>query len=167
MSEGSLLFAPDKIQLQQEERNNRVRGKFRRLARQVAGEVFDVPEDNKIIFAYEKSLHVGQISFSLANLLLQEPGHMFDSDYYPQITFMFVLQDFQCYGVGRQMLQQAADMMRKHCPNRPVRLQSAENAVAFFEKCGFKVVSEPIECFHSGSKLFRTLVNMELDLTQT
>lgn len=148
-----------------EERNNKIRGKFRHLARQVSGEVFDVPEDNKIIFIYDRNFHVGQLSFSIPELSLKEPGISFDSEYYPQISFMFVHQDFQSCGFGKLMLKQAVSMIKAHCATRPIRLQSALEAVPFFEKCGFEIVNEPIHCFHSGSKLFKTLVNMELDLT--
>ena len=98
---------------------------------------------------------------------LTDPGVTFDSDYYSQITFMFVHQDFQSFGIGRLLLNQTLKMVSAVCSTRPVRLQSAVDAVPFFEKCGFKIVSKPIHCFHSGSRLFKTLINMELEIQQT
>ncbi|XP_045157214.2 uncharacterized protein LOC123523620 [Mercenaria mercenaria] len=164
MSKGRLLYCQGNVQLKLEERNNKIRGKFRHLARQVSGEVFDVPEENLIIFVYDKQFHVGQLAFSLPDLSLTEPGVSFDSEYYPQLSFMFVHQNFQSCGFGRLMLNHAVNMIKERCKTRPVRLQSAEEAVLFFEKCGFKTVGDPIHCFHSGSRLFKTLVNMELDI---
>ncbi|XP_060556018.1 uncharacterized protein LOC132716711 [Ruditapes philippinarum] len=167
MSKHRILYFQDNIQITLEERNNKVRGKFRHLARQVSREVFDVPEENLILFAYEKQTHVGQMSFSLPDMSLTDPGVTFDSEYYPQISFMFVLKDFQSMGFGRLMLNQALKMIAEVCSMRPVRLQSAIDAVPFFQKCGFQIVSQPIQCFHSGSRLFKTLVNMELEIQST
>ena len=147
-------------------RNNKNRGKFRHLARQISGEVFDVPEDNLIIFAtkqeYSNTVLVGQICFSVADLSLTEPANYFDSEYYPQISFLFIHKDFQYCGYGTMLMQEALKIIRSHDSSRPIRVQAAENAVQFFEKLGFSVQGEPVHCVHSGSKLFRTIINMEL-----
>ncbi|KAL4236745.1 hypothetical protein ACF0H5_005129 [Mactra antiquata] len=136
--------------------------KFRNLARQVSGEGYDIPDNNEVLFVYEKKFLAGELCFLHADLSLKEPETCFDSPFFPQISFMFVHQDFQQYGYGKLLLKQALDLINEQSPSRPVRLQSAMNAVSFFEKCGFKVVGEPMQCFPDGSHLFRTLVNMEL-----
>lgn len=156
------------MKIKLEERNSKSRGQFRRFARQVCREVFDVPENNKVVFSYENrnsmTLQTGQISFSLADLDMREPETHFDTEFFSQVTFLFVHPDFQMQGYGRLLLQEGLKIMKDHCVSRPVRLQSAWDAVGFFEKCGFKVMSEPLECCHSGTRLFRTLVNMQMEL---
>ena len=111
---------------------------------------------------YGQDFLFGQISFSLPDLNMKEPGTVFDSDYFPQISFMFVHRDFQGQGFGRQLLKQSLKMIKKTEHQRPVRLQSAFDSVGFFQKCGFVTVAEPFDCIHAGSRLFQTLVNMEL-----
>ena len=121
-----------------------------------------------MLFSYtSKHMHTfqtGQMCFSLADLSMKSPDIMFDSDYYPQIAFLFVHRDFQCQGFGSMLMKESLKMIRHHCSERPVRLQSAIDSVEFFEKCGFHAVAEPFDVMHCGSRLFRTLVNMELDL---
>ena len=145
---------------------NKNKAKFRHLARQVSGEVFDVPEDDLILFCfkqeYTNSVLVGQISFSLSDLRKTEPAVNFDSEYYSQISFLFVHKDFQCLGYGKMLMEETLKIIRSHDHCRPIRVQAAEEAVPFFEKLGFYVVGQPIKCVHSGSRLFRTIVNMEL-----
>ncbi|XP_052776975.1 uncharacterized protein LOC128214511 [Mya arenaria] len=147
---------------------NKNRSKFRHFARQVSGEVFDVPEKNQVIFSYTKqhmkTFQTGQMSFSLADLSMESPEAMFDSEYYPQISFLFVHRDFQCQGFGTLLLNEGLKIVKNHCKSRPVRLQSAQDAVTFFQKCGFQIVGEPIDVMHCGSRLFKTLVNMQLDM---
>ncbi|KAL3868544.1 hypothetical protein ACJMK2_041345, partial [Sinanodonta woodiana] len=53
---------------------------FRRLARQVSGESFDVPHDSRILFGFlkktrnmNKPLHVAELTFQPANMKLSEP----------------------------------------------------------------------------------------------
>lgn len=123
-----------------EEPRNRSRPKFRQLSRDVSGEVFDIPEEHQVIFAYEtlhgKSTLIGAICYKTADSRLTEPDSTFDSDYYHVIAFLFVKGDFQCQGVGRQLLDRAVLSMLS-VTRRPIRVQSAERAVAFFEKMGF------------------------------
>ena len=145
---------------------NKNKAKFRRLARQVSGEVFDVPEDDLILFCYKQeytnSVLVGQISFSLSDLRKTEPASHFTTDYFSHISFLFVHKDFQCIGYGKMLMEETMKIIRSHDSSRPIRVQAADEAVPFFEKLGFCVVGEPIKCVHSGSRLFRTIVNMEL-----
>ena len=161
-----MFYFTGDIVIKEEERNNKNRGKFRHFARQVSGSVYDVPEDNRVAFMYEKKcgrdFHVGQISFSLSDLNMKEPGYMFDSEYYPQISFIFVQRDCQGRGYGRLLLEESLKIMKTDQYKRPIRLQSAVDSVGFFEKCGFHTVGEPFDCNQSGSKLFKSLVNMEL-----
>lgn len=157
---------PVKVKL--EERNNRSRSKFRHFSRQVCGEVFDVSDNNQVIFSYEekyqKSFQTGQMSFSLADLSMVEPEDCFDTEYFPQISFLFVHRDFQCQGFGSLLIKEGIKIIKDHCNFRPLRLQSARDSLGFFEKCGFHIVAEPYECWHTGSRLFKTLVNMQMDL---
>lgn len=146
-----------------EEPRNRSRPKFRQLSRDVSGEVFDIPEEHQVIFAYEtlhgKSTLIGAICYKTADSRLTEPDSTFDSDYYHVIAFLFVKGDFQCQGVGRQLLDRAVLSMLS-VTRRPIRVQSAERAVAFFEKMGFVQVGQPFESM-CGPRLFKFLFNME------
>lgn len=146
-----------------EEPRNRSRPKFRQLSRDVSGEVFDIPEEHQVIFAYEtlhgKSTLIGAICYKTADSRLTEPDSTFDSDYYHVIAFLFVKGDFQCQGVGRQLLDRAVLFMLS-VTRRPIRVQSAERAVAFFEKMGFVQVGQPFESM-CGPRLFKFLFNME------
>lgn len=146
-----------------EEPRNRSRPKFRQLSRDVSGEVFDIPEEHQVIFAYEtlhrKSTLIGAICYKTADSRLTEPDSTFDSDYYHVIAFLFVKGDFQCQGVGRQLLDRAVLSMLS-VTRRPIRAQSAERAVAFFEKMGFVQVGQPFESM-CGPRLFKFLFNME------
>lgn len=157
------------VKIQLEEGNNKNRGKFRRFSREVCGAVYDVPEGHKVIFSYEKkngkTHQTGQMSFSVADLYMKEPEECFDTEYYPQISFLFVHRDFQCQGLGRKLLEEGIKIIKQHCNCRPVRLQSGGDSVGFFEKCGFRAVAEPYQCADSGSRLFRTLTNMQFELT--
>lgn len=112
-----------------EEPRNRSRPKFRQLSRDVSGEVFDIPEEHQVIFAYE-TLHgkctlIGAICYKTADSRLTEPDSTFDSDYYHVIAFLFVKGDFQCQGVGRQLLDRAVLSMLS-VTRRPIRVQSAK-----------------------------------------
>ncbi|XP_061175513.1 uncharacterized protein LOC133184446 [Saccostrea echinata] len=154
-----------KVTLKEEPRI-RSRPKFRQLSREVSGEVFDIPEEHKVIFAYE-TLHgrttlIGSICFKIADTSLEEPDATFDSDFYHVVAFLFVKGDFQGQGVGRRLLDKAMTSMLDVI-KRPVRVQSAERAVAFFEKMGFVQVQPPTESI-SGPRLFRFLYNMEKNL---
>ena len=125
-----------------------------------------MPEDNIIIFAtkqeYSNTVLVGQICFSIADLSIREPAVYFYTEYYPQISFLFIHRDFQCSGYGTMLMHEALKIIKSHDSSRPIRVQAAESAVSFFQKLGFTVQGEPIHCVHSGSRLFRTIVNMEL-----
>lgn len=142
---------------------NRSRPKFRQLSRDVSGEVFDIPEEHQVIFAYE-TLHgkitlIGAICYKTADSRLTDPDGTFDSEYYHVIAFLFVKGDFQGQGVGRQLLDRALLSMSS-VSSRPIRVQSAERAVAFFEKMGFVQVGQPFESM-CGPRLFKFLYNME------
>jgi GNAT superfamily N-acetyltransferase len=50
---------------------------------------------------------------------------------------MFVKEDFQLQGLGRKMVTKALLDIRSHDKTRPIRVQSAGDAVGFFEKLGF------------------------------
>ncbi|KAL3868524.1 hypothetical protein ACJMK2_041332 [Sinanodonta woodiana] len=141
---------------------------FRRLARQVSGESFDVPHDSRILFGFlkktrnmNKPLQVAELAFQPANMKLSEPGINFDSDFYHQIQFLFVKGDYQGCGYGTALVEKAIDLCMWHDSSRPIRVQAAHTAVRFFEKQGFKQTGDRIDCIYSGSNLFRKLYNME------
>ncbi|KAH3697130.1 hypothetical protein DPMN_084617 [Dreissena polymorpha] len=161
-----ILYQSGDITVKLEERNNNTRGKFRNFSRQVAGEVFDVPENNQVIFAYKTQytnlVQTGQMCFSCANLNMKNPETLFDSEYYPQVAFLFVHRDFHCQGFGKLLLSEGLKIIKTMSGDRPVRLQSAWNAVGFFEKFGFHMVAKPFETMHGGSNLFKFMVNMEM-----
>ena len=121
-----------------------------------------------MLFAYERShgqeTHIGQVSFQLADTKKTTPGVPFDDEYFSQITFLFVKPDFQGHGVGRDLVMKALEIIKGHESSRPVRVQSAEKAVGFFEKLGFVQKGEPIEST-CGIRLFRFMYNMELKLS--
>ncbi|XP_021379037.1 uncharacterized protein LOC110466682 [Mizuhopecten yessoensis] len=152
--------------VKEEVRNNKNRHRFRQIAREVCGEVFDVPEDNRVLFAYQKhhgkETLIGEISFQLANEKLTSPGVPFVSEYFHQVTFMFVKYDFQGIGIGRRLVSKALKIMTEKSA-RPIRVQSAEKAVGFFEKMDFVCQCEPIESL-CGVNLFRFMYNMERPL---
>lgn len=154
-----------KIILQKEDRTNHNRSKFRKLARDVCREVFDIPEKNQVIFAYEKhyskTILIGEISFQLCDLSINYPGNSFDDEYYNVITFMFIKEDFQLQGIGRKLVKEALRQIQNHDCVRTIRVQSAEGAVGFFEKLGFVKIGNPIETI-CGVSLFKKMQNMEL-----
>lgn len=156
------------IQIKEVERTNSNRHKFRQLARIVSGEVFDIPESNGALFAYNILKHkdelVGVISFQTGSATVNEPGASFDSEFFNVITFLFVHRDFQGAGIGRKLVNMAIDIMVSSI-NRPVRVESAFRAVDFFIKLGFVQKKEPMDCFGGGPKLFKTIVGMERAVT--
>ncbi|XP_060077462.1 uncharacterized protein LOC132557014 [Ylistrum balloti] len=149
--------------VKEEVRNARNRRRFRQLAREVCGEVFDIPEDNRVLFAYQKhhgkETLIGEISFQIADEKLTSPGITFDSEYFHQVTFMFVKYDFQGMGIGQRLFSKLMKIIGEKSV-RPIRLQSAEKAVGFFEKMQFVCQGEPIESL-CGVNLFRFMYNME------
>jgi GNAT superfamily N-acetyltransferase len=128
--------------------------------------VFDIPEDHRTIFAYEslygKTTLIGGVCFRIADKGVSAPDASFDSEFYHVIAFLFVKGDFQGQGIGRRLLYKATNCMI-NIIKRPIRVQSAEKAVPFFEKMGFMQVKAPFESM-CGPRLFRFLYNMEKDV---
>eukprot|EP00058_Branchiostoma_floridae_P008095 XP_002593583.1 hypothetical protein BRAFLDRAFT_88156 [Branchiostoma floridae] len=151
------------------ERNNRNRRTFVQVSRDTCGENFSPGEDNRIFFGYQhthphEQPHTKQ-PIAVASVLpaLPEdthPSSNFRSRHYHMLTFLFVKRDFQQMGYGRHMTEHVQRVMTSSLP-RPIRVQSAAKAVHFFEKLGYTAVGEPIECVCAGTFLFRTLQNME------
>ena len=77
------------------------------------------------------------------------------------MTFMFVKKDFQLQGLGRKMVTKALLDIRSHDKTRPIRVQSAGDAVGFFEKLGFVKLGNHLQTI-CGISLFRIMQNMEL-----
>ena len=74
---------------------------------------------------------------------------------------MFVKKDFQLQGLGRKMVTKALLDIRSHDKTRPIRVQSAGDAVGFFEKLGFVKLGNHLQTICVIS-LFRIMQNMEL-----
>ncbi|XP_076104461.1 poly [ADP-ribose] polymerase tankyrase-1-like isoform X1 [Mytilus galloprovincialis] len=152
------------VEIKKEGRTNPNRAKFRKLSREVCGEVCDIPENNSVRFVYEKrpskvSL-IGEISYQFCDLKMDSPGSNFDSEYYSQITFMFVKEDYQLQGIGKKLVKKVLNEFKSHDKIRPIRIQSAGRAVGFFEKLGFVKVGEIMETV-CGISVFRFMQNME------
>ncbi|CAG2220102.1 TNKS [Mytilus edulis] len=156
------------VEIKKEGRTNPNRTKFRKLSREVCGEVCDIPENNSVIFVYEKrpskvSL-IGEISYQFCDLKMASPGSNFDSEYYSQITFMFVKEDYQLQGIGKKLVKKVLNEFKSHDKIRPIRIQSAGRAVGFFEKLGFVKEGEIMETV-CGISVFRFMQNMERPIT--
>lgn len=162
-----LLDELNDIKIVEEERIGKTRHNFRQLSREVCGDVYDIPDENRVIFAYKtlpsKQLLIGGISFQLADEKISTAGSNFDSEFYHMINFLFVKGDYQGLGVGKKLITKAIDIMTS-ASQRPIRVQSAEKAVGFFQKNGFSIKGDPFESMCSV-KLFKVMVNMELDKT--
>lgn len=154
--------------VKEETRSSKTGHRFRALSREVCGEIFDIPEDNKVIFAYErrngKETTIGGLCFHPALRTITEPTEDFDSNYFHEITFMFVKGDFQGIHIGTKLFERSIKLMRER-GNRPVRVQSAEKAVGFFEKMGFTMKSNAQIETMCGVGLFKVIYNMERPLS--
>ncbi|XP_064604752.1 uncharacterized protein LOC135470002 [Liolophura sinensis] len=152
------------VEIVEELRNSKTRHKFRQLARETSGEIFDIPEENSIIMAYDymkgKITAVGGITFKLADTNKDKEDKQFLSDFFHHVTFLFVKSDYQGNGIGTRLMEQAK--MGTYLPARAIHVQSAQRAEGFFSKLGFVRCGDPLEIVYSGSHLFRTLINMEL-----
>lgn len=95
---------------------------------------------------------------------MDSPGSNFDSEYYSQITFMFVKEDYQLQGIGKKLVKKVLNEFKSHDKIRPIRIQSAGRAVGFFEKLGFVKVGEIMETV-CGISVFRFMQNMERPIT--
>ncbi|XP_041359296.1 uncharacterized protein LOC121375748 [Gigantopelta aegis] len=169
MQVGSTSIGIFMLKIQDIKTSNTSKYKFRQLSRDVSGEGFDIPEGNHALFAYYNihkiNLHIGGVTFSLANLNQTYTESTFECDYFHQITFMFVKRDYQGKGYGTQLINGVIEKMTAHASHRPVRVQSAVKAVGFFEKMGFVKIGEPMDTLACGPHLFRTIVNMEKQLS--
>ena len=109
---------------------------------------------------------VGVASYSPATAKDLDPTKTrFDSPYFHVITYLFVKPCFQQQGCGSYILS-CVEKNIKSRTKRPIRVQSAEKAVRFFEKHGYQTIGEPIDCVYGGSPLFSRLYNMEKDITK-
>lgn len=128
------------LKVQHAERNSSNRSIFRRLSREVCREILDIPENNNVIFAYEnkvsKKILIGGATYQLSDPNVTDPGLNFDHEFFNHITFMFVKMDFQMQGIGRMLITESLDAITRHDHVRPIRVESAERAIGFFEKNG-------------------------------
>lgn len=150
-----------------ETRNNRNRHVFRQVARDSSGEIFDVPEGNRLVFCYLDKPDVNNVVAVASWAPAREGGKNvednFENNYNHVVTYLFVKAHFKGMGIGSRTIQHVLREM-KALRKRPVRVLSAAKAVSFFEKHGFVKQSEPEEMVCGGSPLFRFLAKMEKDV---
>ena len=147
-----------------EARNSRNRHLFRQISRDSSSEIFDIPEENKVVFCYlDKPDHdnlVAVASWAPARDGGQNTDENFENKYNHVLTYLFVKAHYKGMGIGSRTLKHVLREM-KVLRNRPVRVQSAYKAVAFFQKHGFIALGEPEEMAWGGSPLFKYLTKME------
>ena len=157
-------MSSQKLITRNEARNNRNRHLFRQVSRDSSSETFDIPEDNKVVFCYlDRTDHnnvVAVASWAPAREAGKNSEDDFENKHNHVITYLFVKSHFKGMGFGSRTLKHVLREM-KALRNRPVRVQSAEKAVSFFERHGFVKLSEPEEMVCGGSPLFKFLVKME------
>ena len=153
-----------KLITRNEARNNRNRHLFRQVSRDSSSEIFDIPEDNKVVFCYLDRADNDNVVAVASWAPAREGGlnneEDFQNKYNHVLTYLFVKTHYKGMGIGTRTLKHVLREM-KALRNRPVRVQSAEKAVSFFGKHGFVKLSEPEEMVCGGSPLFRFLVKME------
>ena len=146
-----------------EARNSRNRHLFRRVSRDSSSEVFDIPEDNRVVFCYlGKPDHdnvVAVASWAPARDGAQNTDD-FENKYNHVLTYLFVKASYKGMGIGSRTLKHVLREM-KALRKRPVRVQSAHKAVSFFQKHGFNILGETEEMVCGGSPLFNYLTKME------
>lgn len=146
-----------------EARNNRNRHLFRQISRDSSSEVFDIPEDNRVVFCYlGKPDHdnvVAVASWTPASDGAQNTDD-FENKYNHVLTYLFVKASYKGMGIGSRTLKHVLREM-KALRKRPVRVQSAHKAVSFFQKHGFNILGETEEMVCGGSPLFNYLTKME------
>ena len=95
----------------------------------------------------------------------KESCHDFESrDFYHWVTYIFVNKKHKGEGHGSQLIQflhHDAWFLEK----RPIKADVAHKAVSFFEKNGYRIISEPWRPI-AGSSYFRKLYPMQLDFKE-
>lgn len=146
---------------------------FRHVARETSGETFNPPPNHEIIFLYvddsKNSFYgtgtaIGAASYCLAAKDDRDwDSGDFITDYYNTLSFLFIKGDYQGRGYGTQLLKYVEDAIKmQHTINRrPVRIESAEKAVSFFEANGYACIEGPLVSACGGSPLFRKLYRMQ------
>ncbi|KAK3773791.1 hypothetical protein RRG08_011000 [Elysia crispata] len=118
---------------------------FRSLSHKVAHCRYDVPLDHQVIVAYAHfkdspttDKAVGVITFWVSNGVgRDEKSFTFMDNYFHQISFLFVDQDYQRQGIGSQLLDAALVKIKRSKLDRPIHLEGAKSAISFFRRRGF------------------------------
>ncbi len=158
---------PKRVYIRTVSRNSQNRHLFRQVARSSSSEVYDIPEENKAVFAYLDQVHRDNVaavaSWKPAKSEAIHETTDFECDYYNVITYLFVRAHWKEMGLGTMLVKYILDRIKEVNLGRPTRLQSARRARGFFEKAGFQSVGEPIEtlCGPRGAPLFSVLIPME------
>ena len=137
-------------------RTNKTLHLFRQVARESTGETFDIPDDNKVLFAYESKEGGSRTLVGVACYLPATPS---DRSFH-FLNYIFMKPFHQGRGYGAALLKRIeASMWSK--VRKPIRVESASRAVGFFQKNGYRCQGEVIECVCGGSPLFSRLQEME------
>ena len=129
---------------------------FRKVARETSGENFDIPDDNKVLFAYEAKDGCNR---DLVGVACYMPAtHSEGSHHF--LNYIFIKPYHQNMGYGAALLKRVESSMLSKA-RRPIRVESAKRAVGFFRKNGYVCRGEGIECVCGGSPLFSSLQEME------
>jgi len=142
---------------------NQNRRQFRTVARESCGETFEPASSDLLIFGMINENVVAVGSCQVASSERTEATASIDSDSsYPHvINYVFVHPRFQRHGYGGKLVMYMEDKMQFEVQGRPFRLRSCRQAVEFFERLGYKCVSEAIRPVCPGSKRFAELYAME------
>ena len=137
-------------------RTNKTQRLFRQVARDTTGENFEIPDDNKVFFAYESKAGSNRVLVGVACYLPAPPSE----GSYHFLNYIFIKPFHQRKGYGASLLRKIeASMWSKS--RRPIRAESASKSVRFFCKSGYCCQGEVIQCVCGGSPLFSRLQVME------
>lgn len=139
------------------------RRQFRAVARDSCGETFEPPVSDMMFFGTvnENIVVVGSCQVAAAERTKATESTDSDSNYAHIINYVFTRPRFQRHGYGKRLVLYMEEKMRHEVQDRPFRLRSCRQAVDFFEKLGYRCVSEPVQPVCPGSKRFAELYSME------
>ena len=144
--------------------NSKNQALFRHIARETTGESYQPPEGDRLFFGNLSQngnrQTIGAACYTRADRSCAEIGDEFLSPYCHILNYIFIKGYFQEKGYGSKLLKCVEkDMLSK--AKRPIRIQSANGAVKFFERHGYRTIGDPIDCSLAGSAKFHLLHNME------
>ncbi|KXJ27918.1 uncharacterized protein LOC110232954 [Exaiptasia diaphana] len=138
--------------------NVKNRRTFRTIARDICGESMEPARDLTIVLFGD----LGNETRCVASCRSADESVTDSKDrhFYHWIDFLFVHKDFQGHGYGTHMVLHMEQMLRLKL-KRPVRVESAERSVGFFQKLGYRLVGRPEMSVFPSCHLFKVLQLME------